>query len=325
MYAIRSYYGLQIELRIPIQTDKALQLGQRFTVRSRQVGSACQVQEGGTGTGSDRLPPGFMQYHLVAGLPAEAGGGTVQMQVGLAQGQTTNHVQAEAFIQVGFVHRGAPVLLAVGGGINLALEGQHLDFVDGIGSQGRQDHQQAQQQAKRVSVITSYSIHYTKLYERLHRLPLPTGRLDLAARLSIYLLAIERVDPRLPPLYRQIQDRLADLSVQAPVFCHNDLHAGNLLGHRPWVVDWEYAAGGDAAFELAGIWRHCGLDESRARLLLAGYRAAGGDCPPERVRQMLPVVDLMTLLWTQVLAERSGRPAVQALASRLLAQLYATG
>ena len=109
-----------------------------------------------------------------------------------------------------------------------------------------------------------------RLSARLQRLPLPPGRLDLAARLSTYLSAIKRVDPRLPPLYRQIQDRLADLSVQAPVFCHNDLHAGNLLGSRPWVVDWEYAAGGDAAFELAVIWRHCGLDESRARLLLAG-------------------------------------------------------
>lgn len=164
-----------------------------------------------------------------------------------------------------------------------------------------------------------------RLAARLHRLPLPPARLDLAARLAAYLAAIERVDPRLPPLYRQIQARLADLPPQAPVFCHNDLHAGNLLGRRPWVVDWEYAAGGEAAFELAGIWRHGGLDERRARQLLAGYRAAGGDCPFERVRQMLPVVDLMTLLWAQVLAERSGRPAIQALASRKLAQLCATG
>ncbi len=143
-----------------------------------------------------------------------------------------------------------------------------------------------------------------RLAARLHRLTPPAGHLDLAARLSAYLGALSAPAPEWIARCRQLQARLAALAPQAPVFCHNDLHAGNLLGRRPWLLDWEYAACGDAAFELAGICLSGRLDAQRAAQLLAAYRAAGGECSPERVRQMLPVADFMTRLWTRLLAER---------------------
>ena len=62
-----------------------------------------------------------------------------------------------------------------------------------------------------------------------------------------------------------------------PVFAHNDLLPANILddGARLWLIDWDYAGFGDAAFDLAGLAANFGLDHARQRDMLALYGAAG--------------------------------------------------
>jgi thiamine kinase-like enzyme len=59
--------------------------------------------------------------------------------------------------------------------------------------------------------------------------------------------------------------------------CHNDLLAANFVAgrERTWIVDWEYAGMGDAAFDLANFAVNNGLDEAGDAELLEAY--GGGD------------------------------------------------
>ena len=83
--------------------------------------------------------------------------------------------------------------------------------------------------------------------------------------------------------------------------CHCDPLCENFIdtGERMWLVDWEYAALGDPAFELAGICRAGQFDLSQQQTLVNSYQAAGGYCDLNRVIQMLVVVDLVSLLWCE--------------------------
>jgi thiamine kinase-like enzyme len=58
--------------------------------------------------------------------------------------------------------------------------------------------------------------------------------------------------------------------------CHNDLLAGNFVGtaDRTWIVDWEYAGMGDAAFDLANFAANGRLDEAADDELLEAYGGA---------------------------------------------------
>ena len=67
---------------------------------------------------------------------------------------------------------------------------------------------------------------------------------------------------------------------QAPlVLCHNDLNPLNLLFDRDgklWLVDWEYAGLGDAAFDLASYASQHALSARGRRALVQEYCKAGG-------------------------------------------------
>jgi len=147
------------------------------------------------------------------------------------------------------------------------------------------------------------------LAARLHGVsiaPLPQAllRLDVGLRLQHYLSRICRRDPRITSCYHQARHCLAQLPAVPWVLCHHDLHPGNLLGDAPWLVDWEYAALGDPAFELALCWVTNDLDGAAGAQLLAAYQAAGGQVAAERVALLLPVARLLVLLWAQLLWER---------------------
>lgn len=148
-----------------------------------------------------------------------------------------------------------------------------------------------------------------RLLARLHALPLDglpreALRLDVGLRLQHYLSRICRRDPRITPCYQQIQQQLSLMPAVPLVVCHHDLHPGNLLGKAPWLVDWEYAALGDPAFELALCWVTNDFDLVAGTQLLAAYVAAGGRVEAERVAGLLPVARLLTLLWGQLLWEK---------------------
>lgn len=147
-----------------------------------------------------------------------------------------------------------------------------------------------------------------RLLGTIHGMTVPAFTLDLVAHLRFYLERICHRDPRLTRWFAAAVQRLQALPPVRQVFCHNDLHPGNLLGERPWVVDWEYAAVGDPGFELAGVVRNFCLNSAQTATLLQHYQAAGGECSQARIAAMLPIVDLTTALWANVYWEASNQP-----------------
>ncbi|NCB57028.1 MAG: hypothetical protein EOM46_05865 [Gammaproteobacteria bacterium] len=138
-----------------------------------------------------------------------------------------------------------------------------------------------------------------QLVARVHTLPARLKALDLADYLQRFINSL----PSLPADLRRhvccLQMMLKALPARPLVLCHNDINPANLLGTKPWLIDWEYAAMGDAAFELAVICRAGQFNDSQLRQLVVTYRSAGGDCDAARVMQMLPVVDMVSLLWCE--------------------------
>lgn len=63
----------------------------------------------------------------------------------------------------------------------------------------------------------------------------------------------------------------------APVPCHNDLLAANLLddGERVRIIDFEYSGMGEAAFELGNLAQEAGLDDDALAALVHAYEPDG--------------------------------------------------
>lgn len=146
----------------------------------------------------------------------------------------------------------------------------------------------------------------------LHRLPATLPVLDLRQRMQHYLGRLTAVPPALAACLPRFDEPALNPAF-TPVFCHHDLTAGNLLGERPWLLDWEYAALGDAAFELAVIADGFGLDPAASAAMLAHYRAGGGELDPARLAARLCWVHLLTALWAAVQYQYLGTPSYLAL------------
>lgn len=59
---------------------------------------------------------------------------------------------------------------------------------------------------------------------------------------------------------------------EAPVLCHNDPVCHNILeGESLVLIDWEYAALGEAYFDLAVVLQHHGVDDVLSRCFLDSY------------------------------------------------------
>ncbi|MDP5291336.1 phosphotransferase [Oceanimonas sp. CHS3-5] len=142
---------------------------------------------------------------------------------------------------------------------------------------------------------------------QLHGLKVPDlPLLSLTQRVQHYLDQLHSLPAWLAPLLAAFE-RPALNPTFVPALCHCDLTAGNVLGPRPWLLDWEYAALADPAFELAVIADDRGLNDAGCNELLAHYRAAGGEMSAARLRARLPWVQLLTLLWAMVQHQHSGK------------------
>ncbi|WP_107852990.1 choline kinase family protein [Oceanimonas marisflavi] len=141
---------------------------------------------------------------------------------------------------------------------------------------------------------------------QLHQL-IPAGLpvLNLPERVRHYRQQLSAPPSWLTPLMAHF-DRPELNPDFVPTLCHCDLTAGNLMGSRPWLVDWEYAALADPAFELAVIADDRGLSEQDCTGLLTHYRAAGGSMNMARLRARLHWVKLLTLLWALVQYQHTG-------------------
>ncbi len=133
---------------------------------------------------------------------------------------------------------------------------------------------------------------------RLHAGQGFAGRLDPAAAAMSYADAL---DAEARVLARQGVDLWAALApgrCLAP--CHNDALPANLLddGRRVLLIDWEYAALNDPAWDVAYLAVEAALDETGFDRLLAGYGAS----PPfaARARATRPMVCLVNGLFLRL-------------------------
>ncbi len=104
-------------------------------------------------------------------------------------------------------------------------------------------------------------------------------------------------------LARRIAAALVTHPEHAPVPCHNDLLAANVLQDDAGdmrLIDWEYAGMNDRFFDLANLAANNGLSDEEQRLLLDAYFAGDGGATERRraaLALMLVVSDLREALW----------------------------
>ncbi|MEX0623306.1 phosphotransferase [Saccharospirillum sp.] len=82
--------------------------------------------------------------------------------------------------------------------------------------------------------------------------------------------------------------------VRQPVLCHHDWHPGNLMlnGSEWTLLDWEFAAAGDPAMDVAGVCLGFNLSEAQA-LRLADQMSIG----PDRLRQAQCLMSALAMVW----------------------------
>ena len=136
-----------------------------------------------------------------------------------------------------------------------------------------------------------------KLIQGVSRLALVPPPLDYREHINHYLVQIEDRHIQLPQEIRRTQARLIGL-LKSParnsaslVMTHHDLTPENIIEYngRLFLLDWEYAATGPAAMDLAVLAREWRLEPE----VLAGLR--GMDTPA--IKSALALYDHMCSLW----------------------------
>ncbi|ART81591.1 hypothetical protein CBP31_02225 [Oceanisphaera profunda] len=155
---------------------------------------------------------------------------------------------------------------------------------------------------------------------QLHQLTPALNALSLNEQAEHYLRQLSSLSAEHQHYARCFEQARLNLNY-TPVFCHHDLNAANVLGARPWLIDWEYAAFGDAAFELAVIADSFKLSEQGARQLLADYNAAGGEVSYARFQARRPWVQWLTVLWAALQYQYTGQSDYRLLQEQATRQL----
>jgi thiamine kinase-like enzyme len=108
------------------------------------------------------------------------------------------------------------------------------------------------------------------------------------------------------PLLPRIEAALARRPL-APVPCHNDLLADNVLddGARLWIVDYEYSGMNDPAFELGNTCQELGYDEAQVAELCAAYFGEATQALLARMRLQMIMSDVGWTLWAAIQARIS--------------------
>ncbi|WP_050514235.1 choline/ethanolamine kinase family protein [Aeromonas finlandensis] len=143
---------------------------------------------------------------------------------------------------------------------------------------------------------------------KLHRLPLPTVVMAVRAHAAGYRARLAHIPSWLPALERGLLASGEPNDCWRP--CHHDLNPANLLGSKPWVIDWEYGAAGHPGFELASIQRTHKWPAERRDALEAHYLRSlpRHQWPDFQSDAFLPWVDYIGLLWALLMAEQQATP-----------------
>lgn len=165
------------------------------------------------------------------------------------------------------------------------------------------------------------------LMVQLHSLPLILPTRNLVQHCASYWRQCDRqrLNQRAWRVYQRGSRsfRIKPLKM-APL--HMDVHPGNLV-HSPdglKLIDWEYAAAGDIALDLAVLTRGFAWDKTQRQHFIASYCAAGGYRDEVRLNRQvecwLPQVDYMAWLWYEVRWQQSRHDEFRRQANCLLAQ-----
>lgn len=153
------------------------------------------------------------------------------------------------------------------------------------------------------------------LLARLHQQPLTGYRLQLAPLLQRYWQLCRQRHLR----WQQRLTRLLQRGEPQPLRLaplHMDVHAGNVIATPAGLrlIDWEYAADGDVALELAAV---CAADGGDRHAWIAGY-ATRARLQEARLAQQIgrwqPWLQLLMASWYQLRAEQSQDDTLQRLA-----------
>lgn len=150
---------------------------------------------------------------------------------------------------------------------------------------------------------------------RLHRLPLTGYRISISELLERYWQQCRLRDYRGFRYWQRLRQQGEPRPLRlAPL--HMDLHAGNLIQTEQGVrlIDWEYAADGDIALDLAAWVLN---DPSHQDRWLNHYAQLSGIAPghlQQQVRRWQPWLRLLAASWYQLRAEQSDTPQLHALA-----------
>ncbi|MGL5089671.1 MAG: phosphotransferase [Aeromonas sobria] len=147
-----------------------------------------------------------------------------------------------------------------------------------------------------------------EVLRKLHRLPLPDVVMAVRAHAAGYRARLAHIPPWLPALERGLLASSEPDDCWRP--CHHDLNPANLLGSKPWVIDWEYGATGHPGFDLASIQRTHEWPTERREALETYYLQAlpRQQWPDFQSEAFLPWVDYIGLLWALLMAEQQASP-----------------
>lgn len=163
--------------------------------------------------------------------------------------------------------------------------------------------------------FTAQHAEVLALLLRLHQQPLTGYRLRLAPLLQRYWQLCRqrhwRWHRRLSRLLQRGEPQPLRL---APL--HMDAHAGNVIAtsHGLRLIDWEYAADGDVALEIAAV---CAIDTAHQACWISGYAAQAKIDEAVLARQVQrwqPWLQLLMASWYQLRAEQSQDDTLQQLA-----------
>ncbi|GLR09668.1 thiamine kinase [Mixta theicola] len=163
------------------------------------------------------------------------------------------------------------------------------------------------------------------LLTRLHHQPLSGYRLRLLPLLQHYWQQCRQRNPRWLRRLRQLTRQGEPPPLRLGLL-HMDVHPGNLLAQPDGLrlIDWEYAADGDIALELAAVISGNGLKATQRAALLADYADANRldlTALEHQVRRWQPWLHLLMASWYQLRWEQSGDPALHQLASAAWRQI----
>ncbi|AEW44592.1 thiamine kinase [Serratia symbiotica str. 'Cinara cedri'] len=146
----------------------------------------------------------------------------------------------------------------------------------------------------------------------LHRRPLSGHRLHMQQQFANYWQQLDK--RRLTPYWLRYQQHFLKITPPTPLKLsplHMDIHPGNIIigdtGLR--LIDWEYAADGDIALDIAVLFRSNNWTDNQQKSFLQHYTKYGY---PDKVRlcaqikYWLPWVDYLIFMWLETRWQQSG-------------------